>query len=305
MVGRHYCKNAPSHPHFPLGSLIENSPENENSPEERLLSWFDGVSACAVALSGGVDSAVVATAAQRTLGSGALAVTAVSPSLAAEERQRARDTAEQIGIRHLELTTDEYSKAAYRQNGPDRCFHCKSTLYQTAREQLGDSLLLVNGTNLDDEGDYRPGMQAAVEFGVRSPLLECQFSKERVRQLAKLWHLEVWDKPASPCLSSRIAYGVKVTRERLGMVEQSEQLLRELGFGPHRVRLHAGELARLEIQSDDFQRLLDAEFRDHLDRQLKEIGFRFVAVEMSPFRSGSLNQLIELNVTGNGVERRS
>jgi uncharacterized protein len=271
-------------------------PPIENSPEKRLLSWFDGVSACAVALSGGVDSAVVASAAQRTLGHAAVAVTAVSPSLAAEERQRARDTAQQIGIRHRELTTDEHLNSAYRQNGPDRCFHCKSTLYQTARDQLGETLLLVNGTNLDDRGDYRPGMKAATDFGVRSPLLECEINKKQVREIAQLWHLEVWDKPASPCLSSRIAYGVEVTPARLAMIEKSERLLREIGFGPHRVRLHAGELARLEIQADDFQRLQDPALRTQLERQLKEIGFRFVAVELSAFRSGSLNQLIELEV---------
>ena len=274
---------------------IDDSPDNSpDSPINRLVDWFSNCTQCAVALSGGVDSAVVAAAAQRTLGSAAMAFTAVSPSLAAEERERAQQTAAQIGIRHVELMTDEHLREAYRANNSDRCFHCKSTLYETAKHQFGPSIWLLNGANLDDVGDFRPGMKAASDFGVRSPLLESKIDKAAVREIARAWALEVWDKPASPCLSSRIAYGVEVTPERLAMVEQAERLLNSLGFGPHRVRFHAGDLGRLEIQATDFARLADATLRDQLDRTMKEIGFRFVAVELSQLVSGSLNQLVQL-----------
>lgn len=266
----------------------------ETSPIDRLLDWFSDTTECAVALSGGVDSAVVAAAAQRTLGEAAIAFTAVSPSLAEDERHRAKETARQIGIRHLEIQTDEHLNEAYRANNSDRCFHCKSTLYAAAQEQLGTSTRLLNGANLDDVGDFRPGMTAARQFGVRSPLLECHIDKAGVREIAKKWGLEVWDKPASPCLSSRVAYGVEVTPERLSMIERAERLLTTLGFGPHRVRFHDGNLARLEIQSTDFGRLVDPEFRDQLHRQMRDIGFRFVAVELAEFVSGSLNQLVQI-----------
>jgi len=286
----------------------------DKSPTERLQEWFSshaqsshaqsshsqsshsqsGHVQYAVALSGGVDSAVVASAAQRVLGDASMAFTAVSPSLAAEERQRAQKTARQIGIRHVEVMTDEHLRAAYRANNSDRCFHCKSTLYETARSQFGESTVLLNGSNLDDLGDFRPGMQAATQFGVQSPLIDCRIDKAGVRGIAQEWDLDVWDKPASPCLSSRIAYGVEVTPERLAMVERAERLLASLEFGPHRVRFHAGELARLEIQANDFSRLVDPKLRNQLDQQLKEIGFRFVSVELTELVSGSLNQLVQL-----------
>jgi uncharacterized protein len=267
-----------------------------HSVEERLLAWFKDVSSCAVALSGGVDSAVVAASAYRAVGDCALAFTAVSPSLAADELAWAERTASHVGIRHVAMPTDEHLREAYRRNGSDRCFHCKSTLYETARLRFGEETWLLNGANLDDLGDFRPGMQAATDFGVRSPLIECQIGKSDVRELAKHWGLEAWDKPASPCLSSRIAYGVEVTPERLAMVEAAECFLRESGFGPHRVRLHSGEMARLEIQPEDFSRLTDATDRGLLDSRLKAIGFRFVAVELASFESGSLNQLIALTL---------
>lgn len=275
----------PSPPTPPVGSDIDQI-------ASRLVNWFAGKSSCGVALSGGVDSAVAAAAAWRALGESAFAFTAVSASLAAEEREWAANTARQIGIRHIELATDELQRADYRANRADRCFHCKTTLYETARQQFGDAVVLANGANLDDVGDFRPGMQAATEHRVDSPLIECEIDKATVRELAQHWQLQVWDKPASPCLSSRIAYGVEVTAERLAMIEQAERCLRRHGFGPHRVRFHAGQLARLELQEPDIARLADGPLRAEIDAELKSLGFRFVCVELSSFVSGSLNQLV-------------
>lgn len=250
--------------------------------------------ACAVALSGGVDSAVVAQAALLALGDDAVAVTAHSPSLAEGELEAARQTAAHIGIRHEIIATAEFANPAYVRNAPDRCYHCKTELY-TELEALAPRLalgVLYNGANLDDRGDYRPGMTAAAEHAVRSPLIECGLNKAEVRQLAAHWRLPVWDKPASPCLSSRVAYGEEVTPQRLAMIDAAERHLRQLGLGDLRVRYHRGDLARIEVPVAALPQLCREETRQALIARLRELGFKFVTLDLEGFRSGNLNTLI-------------
>ena len=218
---------------------------------DRLLADLANCGRVAVAFSGGVDSAVVAKAAQIACGEKAVAVTAVSQSLASGEREEAEKLAALIGIRHRVIETDEFENPDYLKNAPDRCYFCKTELYtQLERLLAGRGVegvqfdVLVNGANLDDRGDYRPGMQAAREHAVRSPLIDAGLTKADVRSLAAHWELPVWDKPATPCLSSRIAYGLAVTPERVRRVDEAEQFLRrEFGLREFRVRHEAGDLA--------------------------------------------------------------
>jgi uncharacterized protein len=247
-----------------------------------------------VALSGGVDSAVVAKAAHAALGDQALAVTGTSASLAAGELDEARRVAEFIGIRHEVIETREFDQPSYLENAPDRCYHCKTELYTRLDELVAryPGAVVVNGANLDDRGDYRPGMTAATEHAVRSPLLECGLTKADVRALAADWQLPVADKPASPCLSSRIAYGEEVTPERTAMIDRAEQYLRSLGLREVRVRYHRGDLARLEVPADAIARLADPAVRRDLAEHLRKLGFKFVTLDLEGFRSGSLNQVI-------------
>jgi uncharacterized protein len=249
----------------------------------------------AVAYSGGVDSAVVAKAAQLACGERALAVTAVSPSLAGGELDAAVELARQIGIRHRVIQTNEFENPQYLANPVNRCYFCKTELYHRLR-QLAPTWgvdVLVNGANLDDLGDYRPGLQAAEEFQVRSPLVEAGLRKADVRDLARHWHLPVWDKPASPCLSSRIAYGIAVTPERLRQIDQAEEFLRKsFGLRELRVRLEANDLARIEVPDADLAKVLHPKARREICNRLHELGFRYVTVDLDGFRSGSLNAVV-------------
>lgn len=259
-----------------------------------LVDAIAGYGRVAVAMSGGVDSAVVAAAAVRAIGNDAVAVTAHSPSVAAIERRDAERTARQIGIRQVVIATGEFDSADYVANRGDRCFHCKSTLYQAMAEWAAASGFdtLANGTNVDDLGDYRPGLRAASDFAVRSPLVECGLTKADVRSVAAHWSLVVADKPASPCLSSRLAVGVQATPERVARVERTEAWLRQrLGPVPLRVRVEAAELARIEVPAD---RIAEVAALAGLVREFRDAGFRAVTVDLEGFRSGSLNELVPL-----------
>ena len=265
---------------------------------ERLVTLIAAMESCIVAFSGGVDSAVVAKAAQLALGDQAVAVTAVSASLAAGELEAARKLAEQIGIRHEEIKTSELSQLAYTRNAPDRCFHCKDELYRVLQDiaaQHEDSVIL-SGTNADDHGDYRPGLEAAALHNVRAPLAECQLTKDDVRSLAKAWDLSVWDKPATPCLSSRIAYGQEVTPERLAQIDQAEQFLRDQGWGEVRVRYHRGDLARVEVPAEALAKMADGPLRTALVEKLRQLGFRYVTLDLEGFRSGSQNEVLPVEL---------
>jgi uncharacterized protein len=268
----------------------------DTQKQQRLIQLLSSFPRCVVAFSGGVDSAVVAKAASLALGERAVAVTAVSPSLAAGELDAASELARLIGIRHELVRTGELDNEDYRRNGADRCYHCKTELYhhlgQLAARDPG--AIVVSGANADDTSDYRPGLQAASEHRVRSPLAECGLGKADVRQLAHHWGLPVWDKPATPCLSSRVAYGEPVTPERLRMIDQAEQFLRGRGLRTVRVRYHRGDMARLEVPLDEVGALLKEPLREELISFLRSLGFQFITVDLEGFRSGSLNSLLPL-----------
>ncbi len=268
--------------------------ETVAAKRDELLRLLASFGSCAVAYSGGVDSAVVAKAAQLALGDAAVVVTGVSPSLADGELEEAHHVATLIGVRHVALKTGEFDNPDYVDNSPDRCYYCKTELYGELRELARklDLAVLVNGANVDDMGEHRPGMRAANEFGVRSPLTECGLTKEEVRQLATVWRLPVADKPSMPCLSSRIAYGEQVTPERLRMVDQAEKIVRTLGIKNVRVRYHAGDVARIEMPLDALGDCCDPIIRSALVDQLQALGFKFITLDLEGFRSGSMTQLI-------------
>ena len=264
-----------------------------NAPQD-LVAWFDPGGSYVVAFSGGVDSAVVACAASRS-SANVLLVTACSPSVSQRDLDDAAFLAELMGARHQWIQTGEILDDNYRANGFRRCYYCKSHLFAAIRQQFPLSTI-VTGTNSDDLDDYRPGLQAAQESHVRAPLAELGISKQVVRQLAKHWNLPVFDKPASPCLASRVAYGIEVTPERLAMIERAETLVRQmLSLGDCRVRLHESDLARIELPSDALPLLLDSARREVLFSGLRELGFRFITVDLAGLRSGSLNDLIQIN----------
>lgn len=267
-----------------------------DATREQLLSLVESYGSCAVAMSAGVDSAVVAKAARLALGDRAVAITGVSASLAAGELSEARAVAQRIGIRHESLDTDEFASPDYVRNAPDRCYHCKTELYTQLRavaDRLGLSVI-ANGANADDAGDYRPGMTAADEHNVRSPLLELGIGKAQVRELAALWDLPVWDKPASPCLSSRVAYGEAVTPERLAMIDRAEAWLKQQGLSVVRVRYHAGDLARVEVPTEAIARISSPPVRDELVVLLKSLGFKFITLDLEGFRTGSQNVVLPI-----------
>jgi pyridinium-3,5-biscarboxylic acid mononucleotide sulfurtransferase len=276
-----------------------------NARRDRLVETLRGYGRVVVAFSGGIDSTVVAQASFDALGEAAVAITAVSESLAAGELEEAKELARRIGIRHRIVRTEEFSNPKYRQNNPDRCYFCKSELYGRLESMLAElgADVIVSGANLDDMGDYRPGLQAAAEHNVRHPLQECEFTKADVRALARAWGLPTWDKPATPCLSSRIAYGEDATPERNWMIDQAEQYLRGRGFPVLRVRYHKGDMARIEVPLDDLPRFLDLEFRGQLLPAFRALGFKFITLDLEGFRSGSLNSVIPAEDLLRGVNR--
>jgi len=265
---------------------------------DRLLAVLAELPGAVVAFSGGVDSTVVAMAAHLALGASAVAVTADSPSVPRSELAEAQRLAMHIGIKHIIAATNEFNDPNYLRNGGDRCYFCKSELY-TRIESLLPSLginTICSGANLDDLGDYRPGLTAAAEHQIRHPLQEASFTKADVRALARAWDLPVWDKPASPCLSSRLAPGLAVTPERTRRVEEAEAYLKSLGVRDCRVRYHEGDLARVEIPVGELDRFLTSAMRSAISAKLHEIGFRYVTFDLDGFRSGSLNDLVSLSI---------
>ena len=265
---------------------------------DRLLAVLRGLDGVAVAFSGGIDSTVVAKAAFLALGARAVAVTADSASVARSELADARELARLIGIRHVVVRTDEFRNPDYTKNDGTRCYHCKTELYTTVESLLPELEVpvMASGANLDDLGDYRPGLVAAAEHFVRHPLQEAGFTKADVRALAQHWELPTWDKPAAPCLSSRMAPGVAVTPERTKRVEDAEAYLRSLGLRECRVRYHEGDLARVEVSPGELAALACEPARTELARTLHALGFKFVTLDLDGFRSGSLNELVPLEL---------
>ena len=245
-----------------------------------------------VAFSGGVDSAVVASAAYRALGVHAVAWTGVGAAVPESDRRSAVEVARAIGIEHVMVPTDEMSRDGYVSNGPDRCYHCKTTLYSSIARWGGDRSMgvILSGTNAEDLGDYRPGLRAATEWGVRAPLAELGYGKEEVRAIAREWGISVASKPASPCLASRIAYGQVVTLGRLNQVESMERWLVEEGFRDVRARLHGEQLLRLEIHLDEFPMVLREGVRERVLQKALGLGFRYVTIDLQGRSSGSMNR---------------
>ena len=243
-----------------------------------------------VAFSGGVDSSLVAALAVRALGDRALAVTAVSPALATGELDGASLVADAVGIRHETITTAELERAEYRRNDRDRCYHCKTELYSqlSALAARRGFAALLSGANADDLGDWRPGLRAAEEHGVVHPLLEAGVGKEEVRELARALGVPSAEKPASPCLASRLPYGTPVEPETLARVDRAEQGLKGLGYRVLRVR-HHGELGKVQLAGDELPRALSPAGRQAVIAAVRAAGYREVEIDREPFRSGSLN----------------
>jgi len=246
-----------------------------------------------LAYSGGVDSTFLLKVASEVLGERALAVTAVSPTYPSEEHARAIRIARSLGVRHIFVRTEELNDPRFCQNPPDRCYHCKRELFGklsdiAARENVR---FIIDGSNMDDRTDYRPGLKAVQEAGVRSPLVEARLGKDEIRPLSKEMGLPTWDEPAMACLASRFPYGEPITLEKLRRVERAEDFLRHLGFKQLRVRSH-GNLARIEVDAARVCQLVQPELRQQVTERLKSLGFLYVTLDLEGYRTGSMNEAL-------------
>lgn len=275
------------------------APEDERATlkEQLLREKFRALGSVIVAYSGGVDSSYVAYIANAELGPGAICITGQSASLPAYQQAEIDRVVAEFGFHHEIIQTEELQNPSYSANNADRCYFCKDELY-TKLEAIAASRgieCIVDGSTTDDLGDYRPGRKAATQHAVRSPLIEVGLSKSEVRELSRRAGLPTWDKPASPCLSSRIAYGTTVTIERLSKVDRGEEILREFGFKEFRVR-HHDTLVRLEIAPAELDRALRKDVIEQLAQRFRELGFKYVTLDLEGFRSGSMNEVLPIGI---------
>ncbi|HRH46604.1 MAG TPA: ATP-dependent sacrificial sulfur transferase LarE [Pyrinomonadaceae bacterium] len=261
--------------------------------EQNLRRLMRDLKSVLVAYSGGVDSSYVALIATQELGEKAICAMGISPSVAQNQFQQAEQIAKDFKFNYLSINTEELENPNYQANPTNRCYFCKSELYEklTPLAKENKCEVILDGSNLDDTGDFRPGRQAATEKGVRSPLIEVELSKVEIRELSKKHGLPTWDQPSSPCLSSRIAYGIPVSIERLSKVERGEEFLRQLGLKEFRVRNH-GELVRLEIAPTEFEKVLIKEITDSMAEKFRSLGFKYVTLDLHGYRSGAMNEVI-------------
>ena len=259
---------------------------------ERLLEIFRGMGSAGVAFSGGVDSTLMLCAASEALGDKAAAITACSPSFPARERREAGACCGERGIRQIEFVSDELDDPAYAANPANRCYICKKRLFSRMQQIARENGLscLAEGSNLDDEGDYRPGMQAIRELGIRSPLREAGLYKSEIRALSKEMGLPTWDKQSYACLASRVPYGETISRGKLRMIEQAEEYLSGMDFRQLRVRLHGEGLARIEVLPEEMGKVM--ENREEIARALRSFGFMYITIDLQGYRTGSMNEMI-------------